>query len=171
MWKALVSGVIAVISVGAVQPVSRRPVLRLAVVEEGGGLGVDRHNFTLFSSSGQAANSHWFAERNGAESNWCGRRSNGECQSTTVKSHQYIDGDDCAALRNELTGLARVRLKERNASQPVVSDTPLLSLITYGGEGMRTERVAEYVGPLANWWRQAELRLRTCWTSTRPPGL
>lgn len=171
MWNAFVIGLLAVISVSADQQVSKRPVLRFALAEEGGGLGIDSHNFTSFSSIGMSANSHWFAERSGEESNWCGRRSNGECQSTTVKSHRYIDGKDCPALRNEMTGLATVRLTERNASQPVVSDTPLLSLITYGDESMRTERLAEYVGPLANWWRQAQIRLATCWTSARPAGL
>jgi len=70
-----------------------------------------------------------------------------------------------------MSQLALVRSQERNASHPIVSDTPLLSLITYGAEGMRAERLAEYVGPLANWWRKAQGRLASCWTDTRPSQL
>ena len=171
MWNAVVIGILAAALVNAKGPAGDRPVLRFAIGEEGGGLGIETHNFTTFSAIGRGARARWIVERSTEESNWCGSRSSGKCQSTTTKSHQYIDANDCPALHAEVARLTAVRLKERNGAHPEVSDTPLTELITYRGMGLRTERLAEYVGPLADWWRQAQIRLTPCWTNIRPPDL
>jgi len=169
MWSAVLSGLLAVASMHARERAGDHPRLSFAVTEEGGGLGIETHNSTAFFIIGRGAGARWVVERSAEESNWCGRRSGNHCEPTTTKSHQYLSTENCPALQAELSDLAKVRVKERSASHPLASDTPLVSLVTYGGEGMRAERIAEYGGPLTDWWRQAQPRFASCWRSSRPP--
>lgn len=171
MWQAFLSGVLALFSGAFETSVRLRTQPRFSLLEEGGGLGIESHNSFSFSSYGQGSKPRWFAEAQNEESNWCGRQSAGKCEPTIIRSHRYIDGNECPALAREMDNLTLVRTRERNASHPIVSDTPLLSLVSYGGEGMRSERLAEYVGPLATWWRNSQARLAPCWRTTRPADL
>jgi hypothetical protein len=83
----------------------------------------------------------------------------------------WIDGRRCGPLQSVLLQLEEVRAEERTAAHPDVSDTPLVSLLTFKEGELETQRLAEYVGPLAEWWQSAQEQLEPCWTKTRPPDL
>jgi hypothetical protein len=172
MWTAFVIGALVAPSIVASPPFDRRPLQRFTLIESGGGLGIDVENTKPFLALGHGATATWFVERNGNESNWCGRVDNGKCIPTRVTSMDWIDGRTCAPLRGVLLQLEKVRTNERGSAHPWASDTPLLSLIMFERHGLlASERLSEYVGPLVDWWRSAQEQLKPCWTKTRPRDL
>jgi hypothetical protein len=152
-------------------PLNLPPQEQFSVVEDGGGLGLEFDNVTAFSAVHHGQTTIWFVERNTRESNWCGRKAEGRCISTSISSHDWIDGRSCPPLGQLVLQLPRIRAEERGAAHPRVSDTPLLSLVTFSDGGMATERLSEYVGPLATWWWSFQEQLKPCWTKTRPTDL
>jgi hypothetical protein len=169
MWIAVGLGAFAATQIAASSPFNRHPEEQLAVIESGGGLGVDVQNTTVFSTMRQGRTLTWFAERNSNRSNWCGRTADRRCVSTRTSSMEWIDGRRCAPVRDVLMQLRMVRTEERGSAHPWVSDTPLLSLLTFKGQGqLATERLSEYAGPFVDWWRSAQKQLQPCWTNVRP---
>jgi hypothetical protein len=166
MWMAVVGGALAAFSPVAL-PAAHDATPRFVLIESGGGLGVDVENTTVFSVDGSQP-SAWFLSRDTNESNWCGRAINGQCRPTKTSGDDWIDGRNCPALGDIMKQLLTVRTAERGSSHPQLSDTPLLSLVVLKGAGMATDRLGEYEGPLVDWWRSAQERLKTCWAKTRP---
>lgn len=171
MWTAVVIGALVAPSIVVSPTFNNRPEQRFTLTENGGGLGGDVENTTVFSAIDHGDTTVWFVERNSNESNWCGRSGNGQCIRTRTSSMTWIDGRSCAPLRKVLKQLERVRTAERGSVHPWVSDTPLLSLLMFERRQLATERLAEFVGPLVDWWQSAQEQLKPCWTKTRPPDL
>lgn len=171
MWTAVVIGGLVASSRAASPPIDHRPEHRFTLVESGGGLGFEVENTTVFSSIDQDGQKTWIVERNTNESKWCDQTSNGHCVETKTSSMDWIDGRSCAALPKVMLQLAKVRTEENGSAHPWASDTPLLSLIIVDRGLMATERLSEYAGPLVDWWRSAQERLKPCWTKGRPPDL
>ncbi len=162
-------GAFAAPQIASSPPFNHRPAEQLAIIESGGGLGIDVQNTTIFSTMNRGGTITWFVERNSNESNWCGRTDNGKCVSTRKSSMDWIDSRECPPLRGVLAQLQTVRTKERGSAHPWVSDTPLLSLLTFKDRGqLATERLSEYMGPLVDWWRAAQEQLKPCWIKVRP---
>lgn len=171
MWKAVVIGAFVALSTVASPPHDHRTEQRFTLIESGGGLGVDVENTTVFSVIDHGGPTAWIVERNSNKSNSCGRLSNGQCVATRTSSMDWIDGRSCAPLREILIQLGTVRTQERDSAHPLVSDTPLLSLLMVKRGQLATERLSEYVGPLVDWWRSAQEQLGPCWTKVRPRDL
>lgn len=108
-----------------------RPEQQFALVESGGGLGLNVENTTVFSAIDHGGTTTWFVERNNNEDNFCGRSGNGQCIPTHTTSMDWIDGRTCAPLREVLIQLETVRTNERDSAHGWVSDTPLLSLLMF----------------------------------------
>lgn len=171
MWTAVVFAAFVAPSIVASPPFHQRPEQRFTLTENGGGLGVDVENTTVFSAIEHGGTTAWFVERNSNKDNWCGRLGKGQCVPTHTSSMDWIDGRSCAPLREVLMQLETVRTKERGSAHPWVSDTPLLSLLMFKRGQLATERLAEFGGPLVDWWRSAQEQLRPCWTRVRPRDL
>lgn len=171
MWTAFVISAFVAPPIVASPPFVHRPEQQFTLIESGGGLGLDVENTTVFFAVDHGGPTTWLVERNSNESNWCGRRGNGQCVLTRTSSMDWIDGRSCAPLRQVLMQLEKVRTKESGSAHSLVSDTPLLSLVMVKRGQMATERLSEYIGPLVDWWRSAQEQLKPCWTKTRPPDL
>lgn len=168
MWIVAVLGAFVAPSIAASPPINRHPEERFALIESGGGLGIDVDNATVFSAIDQGGTTIWFVERNSNESNGCGRSANGKCIPTRKSSMDWIDGRSCVPLQHVLLQLPTVRAVERGSAHDLVSDTPLLSLLMFKRAQLSTERLSEYEGPLVDWWRSAQEQLKPCWTKVRP---
>lgn len=164
-------GAVVATSALAPAPVRHRPDQQFTLIESGGGLGADVENTTSFSTIYRSGTTRWLVERNSNASNWCGRTGNHECIPTHTSSMDWIDGRTCASLAPVLAQLAKVQVEERGSAHPRVSDTPLLSLLTFKHGQLATERLSEYVGPLVDWWQSAQEQLKPCWTKVQPGDL
>lgn len=142
---------------------------KFALLREGGGLGFHIDESVSFSIIRGGPLDRWEVSRFTTETNWCGRKEAGRCVETRTSSSAFIDERSCAPLKRVIGRLAQVRAVERGASHSLVTDTPLTSLVTYGGQGMHAERLSEYEGPLVDWWQSASKQLKECWTTQRPP--
>jgi hypothetical protein len=168
IWFSLIASVILVASARAaceqVSPVPREEG-KFALLIEGGGLGTEVHNRVWFGIERVGASVLWVAERDTDETNWCGETVNRQCKQTRRSGHDRINEKDCPALRQVVSSLPRVQASERGTTHAIVTDTPLVSLVTYRGPGpfMETERLAEYEGLLVNWWQSTEEVLKPCW--------
>lgn len=171
MWAAFViSALIAPLPVDA-SPSYHHPAQRLVLTENGGGLGVEVDNTVVFSELDLGRTRIWLVERNSNKSDWCGRTGRRQCIATHTSSMDWIDGRRCGSLHPLLLQLEQVRAEERTAAHSDLSDTPLLSLLTFKDGQLETQRLAEYVGPLVGWWQSAQKQLAPCWTKIRPPDL
>lgn len=168
MWIAAVLGAFVAPPIAALPLFDRHPEERFTLIESGGGLGVEVDNSAVFSAITQGGTTIWLVERNSNESNSCGRSANGKCIPAQRSSMDWIDGRSCAALGDLVLQLRKVRMKERGSAHPWPSDTPLLSLLMFKRGQLATERLAEYEGPLVDWWRIAQEQLKPCWTKVRP---
>jgi hypothetical protein len=171
MWAAFVIGAFVAPLMVDAPPSYHHPKQRFVLTENGGGLGVEVENTVVFSVLSARRTTIWLVERNSNKSNWCGRTGNGQCIATHTSSMEWIDGSRCASLRLVLLQLEKVRTEERASAHPWVSDTPLVSFLTFDQGQLETQRLAEYVGPLVDWWQSAQQQLKPCWTKSRPPDL
>jgi hypothetical protein len=171
MWAAVVIGaLVAALPVDA-SPSYHNPKQRFVITERGGGLFVEVDNTVEFSLLDIGRATVWLVERNSTKSDWCGRTGKRQCVATHTSSMDWIDGRRCASLQQVLLQLETVRTTERGSAHPWVSDTPLVSLLTFYEGQLETQRLAEYVGPLVDWWKSAQEQLAPCWNKARPADL
>jgi hypothetical protein len=172
MWTAAVMGAFVAPSLLASPAVDHhQPEQQFWLIESGGGLGVRVENTTVFLEVNRGAATTWSVQRDSTENNWCGRKENGHCIPTRTSSHEWINGRSCAPLSRVLMQLTTARTKERGSTHPLVTDTPLLSLILRERGHLAAERLSEYTGPLVDWWQSAQEQLKACWTKTPPADL
>jgi len=141
----------------------RRPEhVRFNLVQSGGGLGVDLEENVIFYSAGPGLSGPWFVDRSRTETD-CLRRGSPQnpCPKTSV--YEGIDGTACPALESVMIRLGPIRKAEQGSAHPLVTDTPLLSLVTFKNGLIATERLSEYEGPLVDWWQSAQEQLKSCW--------
>jgi len=107
----------------------------------------------------------WSAERQGSESDWCGNRTANGCIATQTTAHDWIDGRRCPALQVAMADLPGARAEYRRwAHDVMVTDAPEIKLTVFSPAGKVIEVQAEYVGPIATWWRANAPLLAACWT-------
>ena len=135
----------------------------------GGGLGGDVEERVWFGQLPFGQSSRWVVRHEGEDSNSCGRLENHACIPTATKVRRFVDARFCPALSGVLQLLIKVRTVEGGSTHSIVTDVPLVSLVTYHGPTMETERLAEYTGPLVEWWQSAQEQLKSCWTDRPPP--
>jgi hypothetical protein len=141
--------------------------LRFELTNSGGGLGLNIDEDVAFFAVPQGSSTRWILERSFTEKNWCGRRSGGHCAQTQTSTHGWADELTCPAIAKVMKRFGRARAADRDSAHPLVTDTPLLSLVTIRNGLMETDRLAEYEGPLVDWWALAEQQLKPCWTQMR----
>jgi hypothetical protein len=150
-------------------PLERRD-RKFELLLNGGGLGLNVDESVAFIAAHRPGSARWLVRREVSESNWCGQKVAGQCKKTTTSHHDWIDQKYCPALAPVIARLIHVQTVERRSSHHLVSDTPLVSLVTFDHGGfMRSERISEYEGALAGWWQSAEKQLKPCWTDRQPP--
>lgn len=170
--KALFAATL-IVSISTAGAVPKRPQAssqdhrteRLRLTQSGGGLGFDVQETVVFSRS---RGDDWFLERHRTEIN-CGLAPAATCPPTSV--HDWVSTQNCPALRQVMTALpsaqeaslAIMRERARRHLFIQVTDTPLLSLETLPHS--KIEPQSEWEGPLVEWWRSAEQRLKPCWTA------
>lgn len=172
-WQIAAIGVVLLVHPAVTSANSSSAILdsrqSLMLTIEGGGLGVTVDEEIWFEQLPFGRSSRWVIRRQGTDSNWCGRHENQTCAQTTNKIREYVDARFCPALFGVLRRLAKVRAAERGSVHSVVTDTPLVTLATFHGPTMETERLAEYTGPLVDWWQLAQEQLKSCWSDRAPP--
>lgn len=138
---------------------------RFRLTQSGGGLGFDLQETVVFS---RGRGGDWFLERHKTELN-CGLAPAATCPPTSV--HEWATTRNCSALRDVMTrlsvareaSLAIMRERARRHVFIQVTDTPLLTFETLPHGGIKPQ--SEWDGPLVDWWRSSEERLKPCWTA------
>jgi hypothetical protein len=136
---------------------------KFQLTQSGGGLGFDLQETVVFSHS---RGDDWFLERHKTEIN-CGLAPAATCRPISV--HDWVTTRNCPELRQVMTALpsaqeaslAIMRERSRRHVFVQVTDTPLFSLETLPHGRIKPQ--SEWEGPLVDWWRSSEERLKPCW--------
>lgn len=136
--------------------------IRFYLIQSGGGLGYDLEENVVFYSAGPGLSGPWSIERSRTETD-CLERRGPENPCPKRNLDESIDGRTCPALQKIMSRLGQIRKLEQGSAHPLVTDTPLMSLVAVKGGLIATDRLAEYRGPLVDWWQSAQEQLKPCW--------
>ena len=141
----------------------------------GGGLGIMTDDTISISRIGR----RWIAERLVKDYNWCGQKSgdrSNSCIETNVVRHEWVDGRTCPALSQAMVKIADAWRSDEAIPENMkqkASDTPEFTIIARSDskKTLGDKQAAEFLGPLATWWRNTEADIHGCWSVAAPVSI